>query len=111
MAKIQTTTTASDPELVKSCEKAQIGKRCSDPKWQTLKDIKMEPGPDIIALLVDMHNAEGRVVYAPDQDDDLVELVGKQDKGCTVIIPWETGLRFMCSGQCSIALMTAIEEK
>ncbi|KAI3534061.1 hypothetical protein CABS02_13382 [Colletotrichum abscissum] len=89
----------------------QTGKRCSKPNWQNLKDIQKEPGPGTIALLVDMHDAEGCVVYIQDQHNNLVGMVGKEDRGFTIIIPWKTGLRFMCSGNCKIALMTAIEEK
>ncbi|KAK0368091.1 hypothetical protein CLIM01_14555 [Colletotrichum limetticola] len=72
-----------------------------------------EPSADIVALLVNMHIEPGeqKAVYIHDSNDDQVAMVGSGDyEGYSVIIPWQTGLKYVCYGSCKIAEVKVIED-
>ncbi len=62
-----------------------------------------------MAIVVDMRKATNNSVYIHDKDKEYVDMVGLDFKGDLVIVPWKTGLQFICYGPCPIAAVTSEE--
>jgi len=107
MRKIRLKTT-SDTTLVKRCEK-EIGGGCSAPEWKDHDDLDtVEPASDVVAIIVDMHDASG-VLYIHDAADDYKDMIGMDFKGSMVVVPWARGLKFICYGPCRVGTIRPAE--
>ncbi|KAE9574169.1 hypothetical protein CGMCC3_g9849 [Colletotrichum fructicola] len=99
----------SDHDLVKKCEE-EISQRCAEAKWRSLRDAKSEPDQSTVALIVDMRQADRCAVYIHDTKDEFIGMVGMDQKGFVLVIPWQAGQTYWCSGQCRVAEIKAIND-
>ncbi|KAK0367510.1 hypothetical protein CLIM01_15134 [Colletotrichum limetticola] len=106
---------SSDENLVRKCAKEvgmhQIHKQCYIREWHTITDEEYEPVADTAFLVVDMRTAEDCAVRIYTSDAEYKSMVGIENKGYAVIIPWEPGLNILCNGNCKVAEVIAIEDK
>ncbi|WQF89398.1 hypothetical protein CDEST_14412 [Colletotrichum destructivum] len=100
---------SSDKELVERCEE-DTGKRCSAPIWRELENVQQEPPLGTLFLLVEMNSMKSGVVYIQSATNELVDMVGKDFVGHMVMVTWEKGLRFTCSGNCKVGLIMSMTE-
>ena len=65
----------------------------------------VEPTDDVVAIVVDMRYASSNCLYIHTTSDDYVDMVGMDFRGYLVIVPWATGLKFMCYGSCTVGVV------
>jgi hypothetical protein len=65
----------------------------------------VQPTNDVVAIVVDMRNASSNSLNIHDNNDEYVDKVGLDFKGSLVIVPWMTGLKFICYGSCKVGLV------
>ncbi|KAK1470188.1 hypothetical protein CCUS01_06573 [Colletotrichum cuscutae] len=99
---------STSQELVHECER-HTQQRCSNFEWRDFRDAQYSPGRNTVILLVDMREAVGCAVYIHNERDGFVDMVGIENKGHVVLVPWEQGLKIVCYGQCTVAEIIALE--
>lgn len=76
------------------------------PTWTLHGDLDMvEPTDNVVAVVVDMRNASSNCLHIYNSSDEFIDMVGTEFKGYLVIVPWATGLKFMCWGPCKVGLV------
>lgn len=83
----------------------QIGTPCTILDWRNYDDLDViQPEYNIVAILIDVHSTSG-VLWIHNEADDYMDRVGRDFRGYRVIVPWQTGLKFVCYGSCRVALV------
>jgi len=106
MRKIRTKASSYE-NLVKRCDE-EIGTRCTILDWIDYDDLDVvQPDYGIVAILIDVSSTSG-VLWIHNESDDYMDRVGRDFRGYRVIVPWETGLKFVCYGRCRVALVRQV---
>ncbi|KAI1159278.1 hypothetical protein F5B18DRAFT_34709 [Nemania serpens] len=94
---------------IKDCSDAQILKLCKEHggeynslQWIDVQDIYIEINQDTVAIVVDMSASRGHIRVFNDREEQI-DMVGRNERGYTVILWVEMGCQYACFGRCRIA--------
>ncbi|KAI9749788.1 MAG: hypothetical protein M4579_006738 [Chaenotheca gracillima] len=90
---------ATDDDLVEKCKEQTNCGDCTAPDWMTpSEDVRMIPPEDTVALVIDIGQNQGAIQIVEKQANKYVDMVGTEEAGNMVMIPWNKDWWFYCIG-------------
>lgn len=122
---------SKDDELAEECRKAvhysqksaihtneilisiQVGcGECHPIEWTTpSKATRIDPPPNTVAIIVNLVDGQGAIRIYEKENDTYVDIVGTEEAGNIVIIPWQSTWWFRLSGSLRVGHVKAMDTK
>ncbi|KAI1191533.1 hypothetical protein F5B17DRAFT_382243 [Nemania serpens] len=92
----------SDAKILELCK--ENGRECNSLRWIDAQDIYIDINEYTVAIVIDMSASRGHIRVFNDKEEQI-DMVGRNERGYTVILWVEMGCQYACFGPCRIAIL------
>ena len=93
------TTDPNEENILGKLEDETRGTRCTKLQWNTHQDRdEINPDDSTAAIVVDLRNITAAIRIFETNDDQFIDGVGIEEAGKLVIVPWQSGWWYYCTG-------------